>query len=46
MATPHLQGSKGDYAPVVLMPGDPLRAKFIAETYLENARCVNETRGM
>lgn len=46
MATPHLQGSKGDYAPVVLMPGDPLRAKFIAETYLENVRCVNETRGM
>ena len=46
MATPHLQGKKGDYAPVVLMPGDPLRAKFIAETYLENVRCVNEIRGM
>lgn len=46
MATPHLQGNKGDYAPVVLMPGDPLRAKFIAETYLENVRCVNEIRGM
>lgn len=46
MATPHLQGKKGDYAPVVLMPGDPLRAKFIAETYLENPKCVNEIRGM
>lgn len=46
MSTPHLQGSKGDYAPVVLMPGDPLRAKFIAETYLDNVKCVNEIRGM
>ncbi len=46
MSTPHLQGNAGDYAPVVLMPGDPLRAKFIAETYLENVRCVNELRGM
>ena len=46
MATPHLQGNKGDYAPVVLMPGDPLRAKFIAETYLENVKCVNEIRNM
>lgn len=46
MSTPHLQGNKGDYAPVVLMPGDPLRAKFIAETYLENVTCVNEIRGM
>lgn len=46
MSTPHLQGKKGDYAPVVLMPGDPLRAKFIAETYLENSVCVNEIRGM
>ena len=46
MGTPHLQGNKGDYAPIVLMPGDPLRAKFIAETYFENVRCVNEIRGM
>lgn len=46
MSTPHLQGNKGDYAETVLMPGDPLRAKFIAETYLENVRCVNEIRGM
>jgi purine-nucleoside phosphorylase len=46
MATPHLQGNKGDYAPTVLMPGDPLRAKFIAETYLENVKCVNEIRNM
>ena len=46
MSTPHLQGKKGDYAPIVLMPGDPLRAKFIAETYLENPVLVNEIRGM
>lgn len=46
MSTPHLQGEKGDYAPVVLMPGDPLRAKFIAETYLDNVKCVNEIRSM
>ena len=46
MSTPHLQGEKGDYAPVVLMPGDPLRAKFIAENFLENVRCVNEIRNM
>ncbi len=46
MSTPHLQGSPGDYAPTVLMPGDPLRAKFIAETYLEDPVCVNEIRGM
>ncbi|MCR5718021.1 MAG: purine-nucleoside phosphorylase [Oscillospiraceae bacterium] len=46
MGTPHLQGNKGDYAKTVLMPGDPLRAKYIAETYLEDARCVNEIRGM
>ncbi|MCR4644291.1 MAG: purine-nucleoside phosphorylase [Oscillospiraceae bacterium] len=46
MSTPHLQGNKGDYAPVVLMPGDPLRAKYIAEHFLENVRCVNEIRNM
>ncbi len=46
MSTPHLQGNKGDYAPIVLMPGDPLRAKYIAENYLDHARLVNEIRGM
>lgn len=35
MATPHNQANKGDIAKVVLMPGDPLRAKYIAETYLQ-----------
>ncbi len=46
MSTPHLEGSKGDYAPVVLMPGDPLRAQFIAENFLVGARQVNSVRGM
>ncbi|MCW2479879.1 MULTISPECIES: purine-nucleoside phosphorylase [Symbiopectobacterium] len=46
MATPHINAEKGDFADVVLMPGDPLRAKYIAETFLENAREVNNVRGM
>ncbi|MGL9734585.1 MAG: purine-nucleoside phosphorylase [Symbiopectobacterium sp.] len=46
MATPHINAGKGDFADVVLMPGDPLRAKYIAETFLENAREVNNVRGM
>ena len=36
MSTPHNAAASGDIAKTVLMPGDPLRAKFIAETYLEN----------
>ena len=46
MPTPHNAAKKGDIAKVCLMPGDPLRAKFIAETFLEDARCFNEIRGM
>lgn len=46
MPTPHNSAQKGDIAKTVLMPGDPLRAKFIAETYLENPVCYNEVRGM
>ena len=46
MATNHINGNKGDFAKTVLMPGDPLRAKFIAETYLENPILVNDIRGM
>ena len=42
--TPHNAARIGDIAPVVLMPGDPLRAKMIAETYLENPVCYNYTR--
>jgi purine-nucleoside phosphorylase, family 1 (deoD) len=45
MATAHNSASKGDFAPTVLMPGDPLRAKFIAEHYLENPKLVNNVRG-
>jgi purine-nucleoside phosphorylase len=42
----HIGANKGDIAEAVLMPGDPLRAKFIAENYLENPRLYNEVRGM
>ena len=43
--TPHLEASPGDYAPTVLLPGDPLRAEWIAETFLSDVRCVNRVRG-
>ena len=46
MSTPHNRAEKGDFARTVLMPGDPLRAKFIAETFLENPRLVTDVRGM
>ncbi|MBA2779655.1 purine-nucleoside phosphorylase [Billgrantia kenyensis] len=46
MATPHIQGERGIFADTVLMPGDPLRAKHIAETFLEDAREVNSVRNM
>lgn len=44
MSTPHNNASKGDYAKTVLMPGDPLRAKFVAENFLTNAKLVNSVR--
>ena len=44
--TPHISAKEGDFARTVLMPGDPLRSKFIAETYLENPVLVNNTRGV
>ena len=46
MSTPHNSANKGDIAKIVLMPGDPLRAKFVAETYLEDAVEFNHVRGM
>ena len=46
MPTPHNSAKPGDFAKTVLMPGDPLRAKFIADTFLENARLVNNVRGI
>lgn len=46
MSTPHIRAERGDFAPTVLMPGDPLRAKFIAETFLQDARLVTDVRGM
>ena len=44
--TPHINAKPGDFAPVVLMPGDPLRSEFIAKTFLEDARLVNDVRGV
>ena len=46
MPTLHNSAQKGDFAPTVLMPGDPLRAKFIVDNYLTNARMVNNVRGI
>lgn len=46
MATPHINAAMGDFADVVLMPGDPLRAKHIAETFLKDVKQVNDVRGM
>ena len=42
----HLRADAGDYAPVCLAPGDPRRAQYIAETFFDDARLVNEERGM
>ena len=44
--TPHIAAKKGDFAQTVLMPGDPLRAKFIAENFLDKTRLVNNLRGI
>lgn len=44
--TPHIGATKEDIAPIVIMPGDPLRAKYIAENFLTNYKLINEVRGM
>ena len=46
MATPHISAAQGDFAKTVLMPGDPLRAKFIVENFLDDARLVTSVRNM
>lgn len=46
MSTPHIAAEMGDFAKTVLMPGDPLRAQFIAETFLQDVRQVTSVRGM
>jgi purine-nucleoside phosphorylase len=46
MATAHIEANAGDFAKTVLMPGDPLRAKYIAENFLDDARCVTRVRNM
>ncbi|MBQ4351201.1 MAG: purine-nucleoside phosphorylase [Clostridia bacterium] len=46
MSTPHNTANPGDFAKTVLMPGDPLRAQFLAETFLTDARLVNNVRGI
>ena len=44
--TPHIKAAPSDFAKTVLMPGDPLRSKFVAETFLEDAKLVNNVRGV
>lgn len=44
--TPHITAKMGDFAKTVLMPGDPLRAQFVAKNFLENAQLVNNVRGI
>ena len=44
--TPHINATPSDFAKTVLMPGDPLRSKFIAENFLENAKLINNVRGI
>ena len=44
--TPHINASPADFAPTVLMPGDPLRSKFIAENFFESAKLINNVRGV
>lgn len=46
MATPHISAESGDFAPAVLLPGDPLRAQHIADTFFDQAREVNAVRNM
>ena len=46
MATPHINAERGDFADTVLMPGDPLRAQYIADTFLSDVRQVNRVRNM
>jgi len=46
MPTPHISAEKGDFAPSILLPGDPLRAQHIAENFLDDAKVVNEVRNM
>ena len=43
--TPHIEAAPGDYAEDILLPGDPARAEWIAETFLENVKIVNRVRG-
>lgn len=44
--TPHIEAKLGDFAPTVLMPGDPKRAEYIAKTYLTDCKLVNDVRGI
>ena len=46
MSTPHNEANIGDFAKTVVMPGDPLRAKYIAEKFIENYKLINQVRGM
>ncbi len=45
MSTPHIEANKGDFAKTVIMPGDPMRARYIAENFLTNVKLINSLRG-
>ncbi|MFT6707525.1 MAG: purine-nucleoside phosphorylase, partial [Flavobacteriales bacterium] len=46
MSSVHIEAKKGEIAETILLPGDPLRAKFVAENLLEDAVCYNRVRNM
>jgi purine-nucleoside phosphorylase len=46
MPTPHIEAQAGEFAETVLMPGDPLRAKFIADNFLDDVKCITQVRNM
>ena len=46
LPTPHIEANLGEIEKTVIMPGDPLRAKFIADNFLENVKCFNTVRNI
>ena len=46
MSTPHIEAKDNEFAKTIIMPGDPKRARFIAENFLENPKLISEVRGI